>query len=177
MPCLTAVWWSIASCLAWDKARTAFVSVQVSFPTRSGTIPTNLDMEQNPYGEKIRKIRGLRGYSQEYMAEQLGLGSAKTYGRYETGESKLDVPHLEAIAKVFDMQLNELLSFDEKMFFNQCSQDHSQFGNGNQYHGINAALVVELKDRIKHLEEEILHLRKNEEFLQEQLNAALHQRT
>ena len=101
----------------------------------------------------------------------------KEYGRIENGGKRLTPDLLEGIAGVFEMSVISLLSFDEKMFFNQCSQDHSQFGNGNQYHEANAALVVELKDRIKHLEDEILHLRKNEEFLQEQLNAALHQRT
>jgi len=101
----------------------------------------------------------------------------KEYGRIENGGKRLTPDLLEGIAGVFEMGVISLLSFDEKMVFNQCSQDHSQFGNGNQYHEANAALVVELKDRIKHLEDEILHLRKNEEFLQEQLNAALHQRT
>jgi len=128
-------------------------------------------MERNPYGEKIRKIRGLRGYSQEYMAEKLGLSSPKAYGRYETGEAKLDMPHLEAISKVFDMQLNELLSFDEKVLFHQCN-DNNVVGMHNTYHEASAKEREQLLERIKHLEEEVIHLRKSEDFLREQLKKA-----
>lgn len=132
-------------------------------------------MEQNSYGSKIRKVRVLRGYSQEYMAEQLGLGSAKSYGRYETGEAKLDMPHLESIAKVLGMTLMDLLSFDEKAFFAHCNQANP-FGSNITYTEASQALVDELHARIKHLEEEVFHLRKSEEFLREQLKAAMEAR-
>lgn len=105
------------------------------------------------------------------MAEQLGLGSAKTYGRYETGQAKLDMPHLKSIAKVLGMTVIDLLSFDEKAFFNQCTGAMSVNGD-NTYHESSQALVDELHSRIKHLEKEVLHLRKSEEFLREQLKKA-----
>jgi transcriptional regulator with XRE-family HTH domain len=116
-------------------------------------------MQHNPYGEKIRKVRDLRGYSQEYMAEQLGMSSQKQYGRYETGETKLDMDHLEAIAKVLDMSVPELLSFDEKVFFNQCTQQHV-FGSHNTYHEASGKERELLMERVRHLESEVEYLRK-----------------
>lgn len=144
---------------------------QSTFPTKLGTIPTFVDMEKNPYGEKIRKVRALRGYTQEYMAERLNLSNPKTYSRYETGETKLDLPQLEAIAKVLGMSLMDLLSFDEKVLFHQCN-DNTVVGMHNTYHEASAKEREQLLERIKHLEEEVLHLRKSEEFLREQLKKA-----
>jgi len=50
-------------------------------------------------GHKIRKIRELRNYKQEYMAEKLGI-SQVSYSRIESGQTKLDLRRLQNIAKI-----------------------------------------------------------------------------
>jgi len=60
--------------------------------------------------------------------------SERQLSRYMSGEAEWTVKLLEDVAKVFQMSLVEVLSFDEKMVFNHCNQDHSVFDNGNQYH-------------------------------------------
>ena len=116
------------------------------------------------YGDKIRKVRALKGYSQEYMAERLGMATAKAYSRYETGETKLDMPHLETIASVFEMSLMDLLAFDEKLFFNHCTQPMA-VGPNNIYHGLAEPERDVWQQRVKHLEEEV-------QFMRDQLKSA-----
>ncbi|MFT3885905.1 MAG: helix-turn-helix domain-containing protein [Flavobacteriales bacterium] len=114
-------------------------------------------MPNRRIGEKIRKVRDLRGYSQEYMAEQLGV-SQKQYGRYETGDTDPGVERLESIAKLLGLSLVDLLSFDEKIFFNQCTQPNV-YGANNTYHEASEREREQLLERIKHLEEEVAFLR------------------
>ena len=106
-------------------------------------------------GQKIRKIREIRGYKQEYVADQLGM-SAKSYGKIESGETSLSIARLQQIAKILDVDPVDVLSFDEKQFFHHCSQS----GNINTIHNHEFNNERELYEReIAHLKEEIAFLR------------------
>ena len=61
---------------------------------------------------KIRTIRQLRGYSQEYMAMKLDL-SQSAYGKIERGESDVTLTRVEEISRVFEMSVVDILLFDE----------------------------------------------------------------
>ena len=66
-------------------------------------------MHVNTTGLKIRKLRELRNYTQEYMAERLKIGQ-NTYSRYERGEIEPKVSHLRTIAEVLDVPIEEIYS-------------------------------------------------------------------
>ncbi|MDY0078485.1 MAG: helix-turn-helix transcriptional regulator [Bacteroidales bacterium] len=66
----------------------------------------------------IKRIRELRNYSQEYMAENLGI-SQVTYSRIETGQTQLNTRRMQQIAKVLEIDLIRLFSFDERVLFNK----------------------------------------------------------
>ena len=66
--------------------------------------------------EKLRFMRHLKKWSQEEVAHRLNL-SASAYGSMECGETKLSFPRLEEIAKVFEIELAELIDFNEKNVF------------------------------------------------------------
>jgi transcriptional regulator with XRE-family HTH domain len=70
-------------------------------------------------GTKIKKLRELRNYTQQYMADQLEL-SVSGYSKIERDESDLTISRLEKIAEVLDVDLRSILSFDENMIFNIC---------------------------------------------------------
>ncbi len=72
-------------------------------------------------GYKIKKVRELRNYKQEYMAEKLGI-SQVSYSRVENGLTKLDLNRLSDIAHVLDVDPIFLLSFDESFILNNCNQ-------------------------------------------------------
>lgn len=62
--------------------------------------------------EKIRLLRESREWSQEEMATKLAM-TAKGYAKIERGETRSNLPRLEQIAKVFDLDIFELLSYGE----------------------------------------------------------------
>jgi transcriptional regulator with XRE-family HTH domain len=56
-------------------------------------------------GNKIRKLRLSKGYSQEFMANNLGV-SQKTYSRLENNESKCDINRLAKIANLLVVEVD-----------------------------------------------------------------------
>src|SRR4051812_34075186 len=77
-------------------------------------------------GQKIKKIRELKNLKQDFMAEQLGM-SQPAYSKLEQRNIKIDLNKLEDIATIFDMKVEEIMSFDEAMMFqgNQSKQQHT----------------------------------------------------
>lgn len=75
-------------------------------------------------GEKIKHLRTLKGYSQESMADTLGI-SVTAYGNIERGGSDISYTRLEQIAKSFGMDVVSLLSHGDKFehIFN-CSNNN-----------------------------------------------------
>jgi transcriptional regulator with XRE-family HTH domain len=66
--------------------------------------------------EKVGVMRTLKGLTQEEMAAKLDM-SPTGYAKIERGETKLQIHRLEKIAEVLEMELKDLVSFDEKMIF------------------------------------------------------------
>lgn len=67
-------------------------------------------------GEKIRKIRNLRGYSQEYMGARLKM-SQNNYSRIELDQINLTLNTLTEIALVLEISVQEIMSFNETNLF------------------------------------------------------------
>lgn len=58
--------------------------------------------------EKIRVLRELNKWSQEEIAEKLDM-TAGGYARIERGEVKLNIPRLEQLAAIFQVDVWDLL--------------------------------------------------------------------
>lgn len=63
--------------------------------------------------EKIRTVRETKEWSQEDMANKLNM-SLSGYAKVERGDTRLNLPKLQKIADLFDMDLIELLSVNSK---------------------------------------------------------------
>jgi transcriptional regulator with XRE-family HTH domain len=63
------------------------------------------------HGPKIRMLRELQGFSQDYLATQLGMTQA-SYSRIETNQTKLTTDMLEKIANVLDVSVADIMSTD-----------------------------------------------------------------
>jgi transcriptional regulator with XRE-family HTH domain len=61
------------------------------------------------YGEKIRLIREMRGFSQENVAAKLGIAQ-NAYSRIETNQAKLEAGMLVKIAEVLGVSTTDILS-------------------------------------------------------------------
>lgn len=111
-------------------------------------------------GEKLRSIRKLKGFSQDYLADQLNI-SQVTYSQIENNKTKLNLDRLEDICAILDVTLEDLLSFDEKQIFNNSFKDSSS-GFFNVQKVITESFDNERKiynDKIQFLKDEIRYLR------------------
>lgn len=82
-------------------------------------------------GEKIRRLRTLKGYSQENMADLLGISSV-AYGDIERNKTDVSHSRLEKIAEALDIDLIALLTYGEQLaniFSN--SSNSGVIGSGN----------------------------------------------
>lgn len=85
-------------------------------------------------GDKIRSVRTLKEFSQENMAQMLGI-SILAYGDIERGKTDIKMSRLEQIAEKLGVTTNEILKFGDTVsnFFEQCNQTNVIAGqNGNQ---------------------------------------------
>ena len=104
---------------------------------------------------KLKQLRELNNYTQEYMAQQLGL-STRAYSKIETGETQLTINRLNEISSILGIDPIEGLGFDHQNVFNNCTQE----GNiGINHINIPDKLIEQYEKRIEQLESEVLFLR------------------
>ena len=96
--------------------------------------------------DKLKFIRHIKHWSQEEVAHRLNI-SASAYGSMERGETKLSLERLKELAKVFEMDLAQLLDSSEKNIFNFESyhSNHCQ----NWYSHSESEQTVELKHELE----------------------------
>lgn len=103
-------------------------------------------------GNKIQKIRELKNFTQEYMAQNLGV-SITSYGKIERDETEMSLTKLEKIAKILEIDYRKILDFDEKMIFNIENGNNAAIGSINAvYH--NEKMMQHLLEEISFLREE-----------------------
>lgn len=81
--------------------------------------------------EKIRALREVHQWSQEEMAEKVQM-SKNGYARLERGEGRLDFARLEKIADIFNLDIVELITSEEKNFILQIignDGNNTHYGN------------------------------------------------
>lgn len=66
---------------------------------------------------KIRRLRELQNYSQQYLADQIGI-SQRAYSKIEAGQTKLSVERLDRIAKILNCPMENIISLSaEEAYF------------------------------------------------------------
>lgn len=113
-------------------------------------------------GNKIKKVREIKGFKQEYMAELLGI-SQPSYSKIETDEASVSQDRLEQIAKALEVSVADILAFDERIFFNQTDNKSSAIGYNNtvNQYGLTDNERKLYEDKIRLLEE-LLEIKKQE---------------
>jgi transcriptional regulator with XRE-family HTH domain len=119
-------------------------------------------------GTKIRKLRELKNFKQDHMAELLGI-STNAYGKIERDETDVSHDRLEQIAKALDLTVTDILNFDEKKIFN--IMNNRDVYNGPNHGPFHNSFPEEMKklyeDKIKLLEDKIEYLQRENERLKE----------
>lgn len=106
-------------------------------------------------GHKIKKLRELKNFTQEHMANSLKM-TQSAYSKIETGETDVSYSKLEKIASVLQIRPEDIIAFNEHMVFNVM---HNQTGQGlviNQQADENKKLF---EDQIQTLKDEIVYLK------------------
>lgn len=94
--------------------------------------------------EKIRKMRELRDWSQEEMAEKLGM-SVTGYAKIERGQSRLSFCKLEKISNIFHIHINDLIDLEKnvpKWYFGDNFSNNHNIAN---YYSTDNAIMLELE--------------------------------
>lgn len=106
-------------------------------------------------GNNIRKIREFKGYTQDHISSEIGMNQS-SYSKIESGETDITFSKLEQIAVVLGLQVEEIISFDQKIVFNMM---HNKNAKGLT---INQAPLNEKRiyDEIATLKSEIINIKK-----------------
>lgn len=78
--------------------------------------------------EKIKRMRILKGWSQEELAEKINL-SPNGYAKIERGERDMNLTRLQQIADALNIELIQLLGLNEKNVFTNVVVDNGSTGN------------------------------------------------
>lgn len=98
----------------------------------------------NTISKNIRKYRELKGFSQEYMANQLDINQA-SYAKIESSSTKLTVERLFAISKLLETEVTELLDVKTQTVFNQKENETANaFGKVEHFYQDNKDVYEKL---------------------------------
>ena len=97
-------------------------------------------------GENIRKVRDLKGFSQQALAESIGL-SQKQLSRIETNQVSPTFDTLEKICEALGITLKNLLQINEDFVFNNYNENH----NGGKFIAYNNTDIKQIENLYKQL--------------------------
>ncbi|MDE5605018.1 MAG: helix-turn-helix domain-containing protein [Eubacterium sp.] len=89
------------------------------------------------FDENLRNLRKEKDYSQEYLAERLGV-TRQTISKWENGTAMPDLKKLIELADFFETSMDDLLGLDYKTM--NPKQNFAESG-GNDYNGAEAVLA------------------------------------
>jgi len=72
---------------------------------------TSGSFTMNSMGIKVRKLREIYGYSQEFVAFQLGISQA-AYSKKESGRTGLSISCLNKLAAVYCLSMVDIISLN-----------------------------------------------------------------
>ncbi|SFC97190.1 helix-turn-helix transcriptional regulator [Flavobacterium phragmitis] len=115
---------------------------------------------------KIRNIRELKNYTQEYMAERLGVTQAG-YSKIEKGKTSLSYEKLVDIGKILDVTVEDIISFEYDKYFSNFNNNNNSKITGNNNGSIlinadNSSVLKELYEDKIQLLEKLLNRTENE---------------
>ena len=73
----------------------------------------NMKMQKNNISKNLTTLRQLHKYSQEDVATQIGV-SRQAVAKWEAGESVPDILNCDALAKLYDVELDDLIHYDQE---------------------------------------------------------------
>ena len=72
-----------------------------------------MKMQKNNIACNLTILRQLNQYTQEEVAERIGV-SRQAVAKWETGQSVPDILNCDALAKLYDVELDDLIHYDQR---------------------------------------------------------------
>ena len=116
-------------------------------------------------GSKIKRIREMRGITQEEIAEKLSL-TAQAYGRMERGETSISTERMVKIADALGVNPEEIMRFDENKFVISGNSNNGEASESNLQFNLN---IYERDQTIEVLKDTITNQQDQIKFLQNQV--------
>ena len=113
------------------------------------------------YYQKIKSFREMRNYTQEHMAEILGI-SQRSYSSIENGQTQLTVDRLFEISEALQINIGEIIGSENKYFYHNNFNNNATQNKGNLvFNQDNFEEQRQLYERmLKSKDEELSFLRK-----------------
>ncbi len=102
---------------------------------------TNIEL-----GENIRKIRELKGFSQQNLADEIKVDQ-KTISRIEKGDISPKFETLVSVSKSLSVSFSQLLLFNENLIFNNYIQEQ----HGGQFVAYKNTEIEKVEELYKQL--------------------------
>lgn len=109
-------------------------------------------------GKRIRKIRELYDFSQEYVAKELGM-SISGYSRIERDEVKITLDKLMTICQVLNLSLADLMHPNDNHFYANWTMVLPRLPRLDHGPEDFDKLEEAYKSQVQTLKEEVLYLR------------------
>jgi len=122
---------------------------------------------------KLKILREVNNYTQEFVAEALGLDQS-TYSKLERNPKSLKADQAEKLASLYDVDIADILSAEVSISFS-----HSTFSEKGYVHNyfeqkeMVEKIILSKDDEIKTLKEQIDHLKSQNEKLLKMLESKL----
>lgn len=72
-----------------------------------------MKMQKSNIAYNLTTLRQLNKFSQEEVAERIGV-SRQAVAKWETGQSVPDILNCDALAKLYDVELDDLIHYDQE---------------------------------------------------------------
>ena len=72
-----------------------------------------MKMQKNNIAHNLTTLRQLNKYTQEDVAEQIGV-SRQAVAKWESGESVPDIVNCDALAQLYGVALSDLIHYDQE---------------------------------------------------------------
>jgi len=119
-------------------------------------------------GDKIKNIRELKNYTQQYVASKLDMTQAG-YSKIEKGKTRLSIEKLGQLARVLELPIENIITFSGS----SCLKENSVYQLKDKSCDVNFDLVKKLyEDKIDLLEKLLSKTDSELQFYKEKYRSA-----
>lgn len=116
-----------------------------------------------PINEKIKRIRQFKNYTQQYMAERLGITQGG-YNNLESGKVDIPISRIEEIAKILEVSVIEILTYNSTPLENTHFEFDDSVKSNEEIKKLYEHIIQQYKDYILALKDNINELKEKANY-------------